>query len=78
MRPALAPGKVVVGWRFKRPRVGDIVVAYHNSREIIKRVADISDSKYFLLGDNPEASTDSRAFGWLAKNQIKAVVVLVI
>lgn len=75
MLPAFSHGKIVLGWRFKRPRVGDVVIARHHRIELIKRVSEMQDGKVFLLGDNAEASTDSRQFGWLPSGAIVAVVV---
>ena len=75
MLPTFSHGKIVVGWRFRRPRVGDVVIAKHHRTELIKRVSEMQDGKVFLLGDNAEASTDSRQFGWLPSHAIVAVVV---
>lgn len=75
MQPTLPPGTVAVGWKLKRPRLGDIVIAKPKDREVIKRVFKISSAGYFLLGDNSAYSTDSRTFGWLTKRQIIAVVI---
>jgi hypothetical protein len=75
MLPAFSHGKIVVGWRFRRPRVGDVVIAKHHRVEVIKRVSDLQDDKVFLLGDNADESTDSRQFGWLPARAIVAVVV---
>ena len=36
----------------------------------VKRVTEIKDGKFFVTGDNAEASTDSREFGWLASEEI--------
>ena len=47
-------------------RPGDIVAASdprQPARPVLKRVVDISREGVFLLGDNPEHSTDSRQFG---------------
>ena len=75
MLPTFSHGRIVVGWRFRRPRVGDVVIAKHHRIELIKRVSELQDGKVFLLGDNAEASTDSRQFGWLPAQSIVAVVV---
>lgn len=75
MLPALAHGKVVVAWRLKRPRIGDVVIARHDGKELIKRVSDIRKGAIYLLGDNPALSTDSRHFGWLPIGTIKGVVI---
>lgn len=75
MLPTFGHGRIVVGWRFMRPRVGDVVIAKHHRIELIKRVSELEGGKVFLLGDNAEASTDSRQFGWLPVKAIVAVVV---
>lgn len=36
----------------------------------------LTDGEYFVLGDNPSKSTDSRFFGSVEKDNIKGVVVL--
>jgi nickel-type superoxide dismutase maturation protease len=45
---------------------GDIVATpdpRQPARLVLKRVADVGQQGLFLLGDNPEHSTDSRQFG---------------
>ena len=75
MLPAFNHGKIVVGLRFvRKPKVGDVVIVRHHRLEIIKRVDQIHDGKVYLLGDNPSESTDSRQFGWLPLNAIRAIV----
>lgn len=67
MRPALEAGDrlLVVPWG--RTRVGAVVAARdprRPDRTIVKRVAEVtSGGAFVLLGDDPEASTDSRTFG---------------
>ena len=75
MVPTFAHGRVVIGWRFRRPQLGDVVIARHHRMELIKRISAMQDGQVFLLGDNAEASTDSRQFGWLPTTAIIAVVV---
>jgi len=75
MRPTFSPGTIVLGLRFIRPRVGNIVVAEYDGREIIKRVAHIGSEGVYVLGDNADQSTDSRSYGWLAPQTIKSVIV---
>ncbi|MEN9735630.1 MAG: Signal peptidase peptidase [Actinomycetota bacterium] len=36
----------------------------------IKRVTKYENGKFFVSGDNLDASTDSREFGWLEPNEI--------
>ena len=75
MLPAFAHGKIVIGWRFRRPQVGDVVIAKHHHLELIKRVSELQEDRVYLLGDNADASTDSRQFGWLPSGAIVAVVI---
>ena len=75
MVPAFMHGSIVVAWRFKRPRVGDVVIARHHRIEILKRVSELRVGEVYLLGDNQAQSTDSRQFGWLPLQAIQAVVL---
>ena len=36
----------------------------------VKRVTDYKNGQFFVTGDSPELSTDSREFGWLNANEI--------
>lgn len=75
MRPALLPGKIVLARYTQTVRLGQVVIVVRGQVQIIKRVDKIQDSRLFLLGDNPAASTDSRSFGWVDKAAIVGVVV---
>lgn len=75
MAPTLMPGQLVLGLRFKRPRLGDIVIIQRDGRELIKRIAQVGPEGYFVLGDNGALSTDSRVFGWVKSAMIKAVII---
>ncbi len=71
MIPLLKAGDEVLvnprAYRNQAPCVDDIVVAHRPDRPtvtMIKRVSSIlKDGRIILLGDNPDASTDSRYFG---------------
>jgi len=69
MVPTLDPGDRLLVLRL-RPRVGDVVALVHDGRTILKRVAAIDGDDVTVLGDNAEASTDSRAFGPVARRSI--------
>ena len=76
MLPVLPPGTVVIGLRYFRTlKPGYVVVIVHEGKEKIKRIGEIKDDKVFVVGDHPDASTDSRQFGWLNQEVIKAVIV---
>ncbi|HET7685026.1 MAG TPA: nickel-type superoxide dismutase maturation protease [Candidatus Limnocylindria bacterium] len=69
MAPTLLPGdRLIVHRATGTPNVGDVVVAgdpRQPRRELVKRVVAIRDARVTVRGDNPDASTDSRAFGEL-------------
>ncbi len=81
MKPTLADGDIVLLSPSKEFRTGDIVLARHpfkQSVKILKRIESImSNGNYFLAGDDPAESTDSRSFGAIhAKDIIGKVVCL--
>lgn len=66
MEPGLRDGDWVLARTGVEAAVGDVVVVEHPRRPgllIVKRVAGRTPEGYWLLGDRPEASTDSRHFG---------------
>jgi nickel-type superoxide dismutase maturation protease len=66
MLPTLSPGDRLLVARIGRVKVGDIVVVRdprYPSRLICKRVVSADARHIVVRGDNPDASTDSRAFG---------------
>ena len=75
MLPNLTPGQIIIGRRSKHFELGDVVILSHEGLEKIKRIAHIEGEKLYVLGDNAEASTDSRQFGLIAPEQVLAKVV---
>ena len=73
MRPALEPGDRVLALRTRgryRVRPGQLVVVRdprQPARLLVKRAAAAGTDGVVVLGDNPAASTDSRAFGPVAQ-----------
>lgn len=67
MEPALREGDWLIVAPLRRsPSPGEIVLARDPrapERLLLKRVAAVDDGRCTLLGDRPEASTDSRTFG---------------
>jgi nickel-type superoxide dismutase maturation protease len=89
MMPALNPGDWLVAIRAREIRPGWLVVVEHPERpgyEMVKRVTAIPGERvgdrtlrpdeYWVVGDNAEGSTDSRAFGPISSGAIKGLVVL--
>ena len=90
MVPTLMPGDwaLVVGGR--RPKRGDVFVVEHPGRpgyEIVKRIVGtpgdrigdrtLAADEYWVEGDRPDASTDSRQFGAVRRDHLKARVLLI-
>jgi len=76
MHPHFPEGKVVIanGW-FRRLQPRDVVIIMHDGIEKIKRIEQVRPREVYVLGDNVEASTDSRDFGWIASELIRGKVV---
>ena len=84
MAPTLLPGEWLLverlTYRRRSPRVGEIVLAADPrvpTRELIKRVSSV-DAEAGMLdlhGDDPQASTDSRAFGAVGISGIRWRVI---
>ena len=83
MLPTLVPGDrllVVLGGGRHRPppEVGDLVVTADprdGARVVVKRVAAVDALTAELVGDNPEASTDSRVFGRVSVSALQGRAV---
>lgn len=82
MFPILTGGDRVIVDPRADVRTGDIVLADHpfkSSVRILKRVTEITaDGRYFLEGDNPVESSDSRSFGSIAASDIRGRVISVV
>lgn len=70
MQPTLKEGQIVISIKRKRYKVGQIVIARQNNKEVIKRVSEVYGGYYNLLGDNLAKSTDSRQYGLVKDNDI--------
>ena len=79
MRPTLVPGDRLLVWRTHRAVPGRLVVVPDPRlprRHLVKRVARVlADGTVEVRGDNPAASTDSRAFGRVARADIRGRVL---
>ena len=76
MEPALKHGQQVIGekltYYFRNPKCGDLAVVRHPNKNIliIKRITGITGEKYFVEGDNKNASDDSRQFSFISRKNI--------
>ena len=90
MVPTLHEGDWAVAVRVRRIRRGQIVVIEHPDRpgfELVKRVVALpgetvgerrlADDEYWVEGDDPTASTDSRRFGPIGRGLVRGRVWLV-
>ena len=81
MAPRLPSGSLIIARSIDdatRLRIGDVVVARRPDRpdlKIVKRIQAIEpQGAFFLAGDNPASSTDSRHFGPVMRRHILARV----
>ena len=78
MLPVLRPGDVILvnesTYRHRAPRHGEVVVARPSSlggRALVKRIVGTPrPDEYFLLGDHPADSLDSRTFGPVTRQEL--------
>ena len=90
MVPTLLPGDWALAVSGRRSHKGDVMVVEHPGRpgyEMVKRLTalpgetvgerTLDDDEYWVEGDREEASSDSRHFGPVRREHLKARVVLV-
>lgn len=90
MHPTLKPGQFIVvdTWAYqdKTPELNDVIVFQNVNKEqwLVKRIAQWPDGKlqinnlWYVLGDNHNASRDSRQFGGIRTDQLVGQVKLVL
>ncbi len=80
MEPTLSPDDYVLvsgfPYLFRNPKTGDVIVFRLGGKNLIKRIRDVSQRGYFVIGDNKENSMDSKKFGLIKKEQIIGKVIL--
>lgn len=62
---------------FIKPKRGDIIALLDTATKkiLIKRITDIQDNKFYVVGDNKRDSIDSRQIGWIERKQIVGKVI---
>ncbi len=77
MVPTLRDGKIIIARTiFDDIKPSEFVIVTHDGIEKIKRVAKIKEGKIYIIGDNPQSSTDSRDFGWIKASSVVAKVMI--
>ena len=69
--------KVIVnrwGYIFQKPKINDVIIIY-KKKTMIKRIKEVKNNRFFVVGDNLSQSTDSRDFGLVEKKDILGKVV---
>lgn len=74
MSPVLTDGQLVIAHQMRKFKIGQVVIAYVNGREVIKRIIKIENGSIYLEGDNKNKSTDSRVYGPVSDVNIEGVV----
>ena len=79
MEPTVKDGATVIVTRFFRPKCNDVIALQHPTKHhvLIKRIQEVSNGRFRVLGDNNTESTDSRHFGLVKRNAILGKVVAV-
>jgi type IV secretory pathway protease TraF len=90
MEPTLAPGDMALAVSRSRFDTGDVVVVEHPGRpgyEMVKRLTAVPGDRvgqrmlgadeFWVEGDRGDASTDSRHFGAVRRELLKAKVLLI-
>jgi mitochondrial inner membrane protease subunit 1 len=90
MTPTLLPGDWALAVAAREIRLGEVWVVEHPGRpgyEMVKRVTGLPGAsiegrvlaadEFWIEGDRADASSDSRHFGPVRRDQVKARVVLV-
>lgn len=79
MEPSYHDGDVVLATRWKKPRVGDVVIVPDprmHERLLVKRIVAENGETVHLAGDNALESTDSRSFGAVRKKDLIGKIIL--
>ena len=81
MYPTLTNGEKILVKRLGTPKKNDIIVFINpvsNKKEgyLIKRIVEINNNTYFVMGDNTKDSVDSRTFGWIDKKLLIGKMIM--
>ncbi len=74
MYPTLVSGQLVLAKRRQSIQPDDVVIFRHNNMEKIKRVREVENDRLYVVGDNPNFSTDSRHYGMIDQDDVLGTV----
>lgn len=74
MMPTLRPGQQVYAWRSRNFRPGQVVIAFTNGREVVKRISKIENGRVWLESDNHDPASGAQSYGPIPDTKIEAVV----
>ncbi|HUY53341.1 MAG TPA: S26 family signal peptidase [Candidatus Dormibacteraeota bacterium] len=70
MSPYLNNRDLIVVLKTNKYKVGNVVGFKLNDKILIKRISKIKQNLFYVLGDNPSNSLDSRKLGWINRDDI--------
>ena len=70
MLPDLGSNDLILVIKTKNFKIDDVVGFIHKKKTLLKRISQVSNGKYFILGDNEANSLDSRKLGWINADQV--------
>lgn len=76
MVPSLLPGDEIIissiPYMFSSPKPEDIVLLLepHSEKRVVKRIEKVKNDTYFVRGENPSDSQDSRTYGAVSKTRV--------
>lgn len=79
MLPTYRAGDWLLVRRTHRVDVGDVIVApdpRDGRRVLVKRITGVAPGGWFVEGDHPARSTDSRTFGPIRRDEVIGRVLL--
>ena len=75
MDPYLKDSKIIIGSSLLKPKISKVVIFKHNDLVKIKYLKNITKDGLYLIGLNPEFSTDSRTFGLIDIRSVTGVLI---
>lgn len=77
MLPTMRPGEWWIVRRGARVRSGAVIAFWHPTRLdllVVKRAVEQREGGWWVLGDNPDRSDDSRSFGVVPADRVVGVL----